>query len=48
MEPAERFIEAATAPLAETNAELHLAAQHELRERIDPKGFGDKEVPNPS
>ena len=36
MEPAERFIEAATAPLAETNAELHLAAQHELRERIDP------------
>ncbi|MEM9237802.1 MAG: hypothetical protein AAGB14_13580, partial [Verrucomicrobiota bacterium] len=35
MDPSERFIEVATAPLAETNAELHLAAQHELRERID-------------
>ncbi|MEP4077670.1 hypothetical protein [Haloferula sp.] len=36
MDPAERFVDAATAPLAETNAELHLAAQQELRERIDP------------
>ncbi|MFC7337567.1 hypothetical protein ACFQY0_10295 [Haloferula chungangensis] len=35
MKPADRFIEAATAPLADSNAELHLAAQHELRERID-------------
>jgi hypothetical protein len=36
MDPAARFIEAATAPLAETNAELHLAAQDALRERNDP------------
>lgn len=37
MSVSERFIESATRPLAKSNAELHIAAGHELRERIDPR-----------
>ena len=40
MSAGERFIDIATAPLADENAELHLAARHILQETIDPTDEG--------